>query len=261
MIKTFFVVIAILACTGLSGFKKPPVKKNTRPNIIVILSDDMGYSDIGCYGSEIHTPNLDALAKNGLRYTQFYNTSRCCPSRASLLTGLYPHQTGIGWMTAADHQLPGYSGQLNTQCVTIAEVLKQAGYATYMTGKWHLALDPKKGAGEKYNWPLQRGFDQYYGTILGAANYFDPGMLCRNNQLITPYTDSATNRKRIISRMLFQIIVYSTSKKDTGTNLFLCTWLTRQRTGPCRRRRQILNSTRVNTIVAGNRSGSSGSGK
>ena len=191
MNKNSLLILLVIACCGLGGFRKaPPAAKDKRPNIIIILSDDMGYSDIGCYGGEINTPNLDALAKNGLRYTRFYNTSRCCPSRASLLTGLYPHQTGIGWMTAEDHKLPGYSGELNRQCVTLAEVVKEAGYATYMTGKWHLALDPKKGAGQQYDWPLQRGFDKYYGTLLGAANYYDPGMLCRGNTLITPYTDA-----------------------------------------------------------------------
>lgn len=180
-----FWVLAVLHLTVLA---QPSGK---RPNIVLILSDDMGYSDLGCYGSEIPTPNLDALAKDGLRYTQFYNTARCCPSRAGLLTGLYPHQAGVGWMTAQDHKLPGYRGELNKSCVTIAEVLKQSGYATYMTGKWHLALDPAQGSGETYHWPLQRGFDRYYGTLLGAANYFDPGLLCRDNKLITPYTDSA----------------------------------------------------------------------
>lgn len=164
-------------------------KPSARTNIILILSDDMGYSDIGCYGGEAATPNLDMLAKEGLRYTQFYNSARCCPSRASLLTGLYPHQAGMGWMTTNDFQLPGYRGDLSHNAVTIAEALKTSGYATYMTGKWHLNFHPSPGS-SKDNWPLQRGFDKYYGTILGAANYYDPGYLCRDNKLITPYTDS-----------------------------------------------------------------------
>ena len=125
---------ALLAAAG-------PVAK---PNIIVILSDDMGYSDIGCYGSEIDTPNLDRLAANGLRYTRFYNTSRCCPTRASLLTGLYAHQAGVGAMTK-DSKQPGYRGNLSRNAVTIAEALKPVGYRTYMAGKWHLTgqLGPK----------------------------------------------------------------------------------------------------------------------
>ena len=107
-----------------------------KPNIIVIMSDDMGYSDIGCYGGEINTPNLDRLASNGVRFTQFYNGARCCPTRASLLTGLYPHQTGIGGMVGnGRNSTEGYKGELNRKCVTIAEVLKPAGYSTYMLGK------------------------------------------------------------------------------------------------------------------------------
>ena len=160
-----------------------------RPNIILIMSDDMGYSDIGTYGSEIETPNLDRLAEGGLKYTQFYNAARCCPTRASLLTGLYPHQAGMGWMNGTDYNLPGYEAELNDRCVTIAEVLKSAGYLTYMTGKWHVAKEIQKG--EKYNWPLQRGFDKYYGILHGASSYFDPSALCRDNQLITSETDPA----------------------------------------------------------------------
>lgn len=108
-----------------------------RPNIVVILVDDMGWSDIACFGGEIPTPNLDALAKDGVRFTRFYNTGRCCPTRASLLTGLYPHQTGIGHMTT-DQGLPGYQGRLNDRCVTMAEVLQPEGYFTAMSGKWHV---------------------------------------------------------------------------------------------------------------------------
>ena len=111
---------------------------NAKPNVVLILADDMGFSDLGCYGGEIATPNLDRLAADGLRFTQFYNTARCCPTRASLLTGLYPHQAGVGIMTD-DSGPEGYAGNLNHRCVTIAEVLKAAGYRTYMSGKWHVA--------------------------------------------------------------------------------------------------------------------------
>ncbi len=140
-----------------------------RPNIILIMSDDMGCSDLGCYGGEISTPNLDALAQDGLRFTQFYNTARCCPTRAALLTGLYPHQAGIGHMME-DKGLDGYRGDLNRQCVTIAEVLKPAGYRTYMAGKWHVTQDdPARRRRGQHNWPLQRGFDRFYGTIHGGG--------------------------------------------------------------------------------------------
>src|SRR5678815_4073994 len=126
-----------------------------RPNVVVILSDDMGYSDAGCFGSEIETPNIDRLAAQGLRFTQFYNTARCCPTRASLLTGVYPHQAGMGHMTGNIKDLPGYRAELSHDTPTIAEVLKPAGYATYMTGKWHVTSNdgPKRS---KDNWPRQR---------------------------------------------------------------------------------------------------------
>jgi len=143
-------------------------KKSSRPNILLIMADDMGYSDIGCYGGEINTPNLDKLAQDGLRFTQFYNGARCCPTRASLLTGISPHLAGMGGMVRpkpSEEENP-YQGYLNTQCVTLAEVLKPAGYRTYMTGKWHV--------GEfRSVFPVDRGFDKYYGLISGAMNYWN----------------------------------------------------------------------------------------
>lgn len=158
-----------------------------RPNIIVILSDDMGYSDLGCYGGEIRTPRLDQLAADGLRFTQFYNTARCCPTRACLLSGLYPHQAAIGHMTGDQH-LDGYQGDLSKHCVTMGQVLHSAGYGTYAVGKWHVTrFDGPEGP--KHNWPLARGFDRFYGTIRGAGNYFDPGTLTRDNTMISPFAD------------------------------------------------------------------------
>jgi arylsulfatase A-like enzyme len=158
-----------------------------RPNVIVILADDMGYSDIGCYGSEIDTPHLDGLAANGLRFTQFYNTARCCPTRASLLTGLYPHQTGVGHMTN-DYGFEGYRGNLNQKCMTFGEVLRPAGYRTYMSGKWHVTLDDT-ATSSKHNWPVQRGFDKFYGTISGAGSFWDPWSLVRQNTPISAFAD------------------------------------------------------------------------
>ncbi|TVY11109.1 arylsulfatase [Paenibacillus cremeus] len=151
-----------------------------RPNVLIILNDDMGYSDIGCFGGEIQTPNLDRLADGGLRLTQFYNTARCSPSRASLLTGLHPHQTGIGILV--DDQRPeGYAGNLSANCVTVAEVLREEGYRTYMSGKWHVATSKTEPTD---TWPKQRGFDKYYGIIAGSANYFYPVTLTRDNENI-----------------------------------------------------------------------------
>ncbi len=178
----------LAACLGLCGpvFSATPAPK---PDIVIIMADDMGYSDIGCYGSEIPTPVLDGLAENGLRFTRFYNTARCCPTRASLLTGLYPHQAGIGLMVD-DSGLPGYRGRLGDHTVTLAEVLRGAGYQTFMTGKWHVTPNPynekAKGPQDRETWPIQRGFDRFYGTLAGGGNYFSPVSLMRDNQPLDP---------------------------------------------------------------------------
>jgi arylsulfatase A-like enzyme len=164
---------------GLPRFRAAAPK---RPNIVLILADDMGFSDLGCYGSEISTPNLDQLAQRGVRFTQFYNNARCCPSRTSILTGLYAHQAGVGGMTGGDGGVPGYRGDLNPQCVTIAQVLRGAGYRTAMVGKWHVTYDFPKYYEDRHNWPLQRGFERYFGTIAGAGSYYDPYFLVRDNE-------------------------------------------------------------------------------
>lgn len=163
------------------------VHAQQKSNIILILVDDMGFSDIGCYGGEIQTPNIDNLAKGGVRYKQFYNTARCCPTRASLITGLYPHQAGMGWMAAADlRTTPAYQGNLNNESVTIAEVLKPAGYSTYMSGKWHLTNERKIDGYVIDNWPVQRGFDRYFGIVPGGANYYTPIIYSNNERYKAP---------------------------------------------------------------------------
>ncbi len=211
-IKSFSLGAASLALPGCGAlFNQHPSKQPTaerrsdrRPDIVVILADDMGFSDLGCYGSEIVTPNLDRLAAGGLKFTQFYNTARCCPTRASLLTGLYPHQAGVGHMMS-DQGLDGYRGDLNNRCVTIAEALGQAGYATYMSGKWHVTRQLGLWSGNDalrstHNWPCQRGFDRFYGTVHGGGSYFDPVSLTRDNEPLDGvgegfyYTDSISDQ-------------------------------------------------------------------
>ncbi|MGK6350975.1 arylsulfatase [Parapedobacter sp. DT-150] len=166
------IIYLLTICTAVSC---QPKTERSKPNIILIMSDDMGYSDLGCYGGEIETPVLDGLAEGGVRFTQFYNGARCCPTRASLISGLYPHQTGIGHMTnpsenfeVHDYHIPGYRGELSQQTHTLAEVLRTAGYRTLMAGKWHLGMEHRE------QWPLQRGFDRFYGILDGASNYFQP---------------------------------------------------------------------------------------
>lgn len=184
---------AAAALTGhsrLSGTASAAVSAS-KPTIVLIMSDDMGYSDLGCYGGEIKTPTLDGLAAGGVRFTQFYNSARCCPTRASLMTGLYPHQAGLGHMVD-DRGREGYTGRLNERCVTIAEVLRQAGYQTCMSGKWHITpytySTPPSGL-HRESWPLQRGFDRFFGTIAGAGSFYTPVSLMRDNDFIAPEGD------------------------------------------------------------------------
>ncbi|WP_327590707.1 arylsulfatase [Nonomuraea sp. NBC_00507] len=160
------------------------------PNIVLILADDLGFSDLGCYGSEIRTPNLDRLGFSGIRFTQMYNAARCCPSRASLLTGLYAHQTGVGHMME-NLGVPSYQGFLNRSCVTVAEALRTHGYTTLMSGKWHVGgayniLDPGswRPGDATHPLPTQRGFDRFYGIVSGAGSYFYPRTLMRDDTFV-----------------------------------------------------------------------------
>ncbi len=180
-------LLMFIAALGLALPARAAEGRAGRPNIIIILTDDMGWSDIGCFGGEIDTPNLDRLAANGLRFTQFYNTGRCCPTRASLLTGLYAHQAGVGHMVD-DRGLPGYRGELNDRCATIPEVLRGVGYGTFMAGKWHVTRNQAPD-GPRHAWPLQRGFDRFYGTLAGSGNYFSPKALQRDNAVLTATED------------------------------------------------------------------------
>lgn len=174
--------------------KTTEVKVDNRPNIILIMVDDMGYSDLGIYGSEINTPNLDKLAKEGLRLREFYNNSICAPTRASLLTGQYQHKAGVGYFDV-NLGLPAYQGFLNKESLTLGEVFRSGGYSTLMSGKWHVGAD-------SLQWPTQRGFDKFYGILKGGANYFSvkpmamggaggyPVTLLKNNVRQYPADDS-----------------------------------------------------------------------
>ena len=248
-------ILSLVICLVANGLlsaqdrssKDQPDK--SRPNIILIMSDDMGYSDIGCYGGEIHTPNLDGLAEGGIRFTQFYNTGRCCPTRGSLLTGLYPHQAGIGHMLG-DRGLPGYTTGLNRHCLTIGEAMRTAGYRTYATGKWHVTKETRpSGEHEKFNWPLQRGFDHFFGTIHGAGSFYDPNSLTRDNELICPdspdffYTDA-------ISENAAQYI-RDHAKDHMATGRSSCTWPSRRPIGPCTRGPKTSKNTTASTTAVG----------
>ncbi|MEW6306302.1 MAG: arylsulfatase [Verrucomicrobiota bacterium] len=153
------VAMAFVLVMAVSLAGAQPAK---RPNVLLIMADDLGYSDLGCYGGEIATPNLDRLAANGLRFTQVYNTSRCMPTRVSLMTGLYSHQVGMGHMIN-DLGLPGYRGRVADRATTMAEVLRPAGYRAFMCGKWHLGTTD----------PTERGFEEFYGTLISAGTFWD----------------------------------------------------------------------------------------
>ena len=183
-----------------------------RPNVIVVLVDDMGYSDLGSFGGEVKTPNLDRLAGNGLRFTQNYNSARCCPSRASLLTGLYSHQAGIANFTgrdSTDRLGPAYLGRLNKQCVTLAEVLKKAGYQTYGVGKWHVGHEAL---------PTDRGFDEYYGYVRGhSASQWNPKnnlRLPEGREKELSYEDGKYYATDVFSDYAVEFIKQAESKKS-----------------------------------------------
>lgn len=165
--KRIFVTFLGISTIALAADNTRHDKKSEKPNVIVILADDMGYSDIGSYGSEIHTPHIDRLASEGIRFTQFYNAARCCPTRAALLTGMYHHRAGMGGMTGTGIELPAYQGYINDESMTMGEVFQSGGYKTYLSGKWHV------GDAEA-SWPANRGFDESFCVIGGAADYFDP---------------------------------------------------------------------------------------
>ncbi|MEJ6718059.1 MAG: arylsulfatase [Akkermansiaceae bacterium] len=200
--KSLSLIGLSLALVNLSIAQSANKKtEGKQPNIVLIMLDDMGYSDLGCYGGEIDTPNIDQLAKNGIRFSQFYNAGRCCPTRASMLTGLYPHRAGVGHMASRDYGFKGYKGELRPEAATIAENLKAAGYDTWMAGKWHLSINWSPD-GSKHNWPLQRGFDKFYGTLIAAGSQWNPITLTEGNKSIFPvpanqdyyYTETLTSK-------------------------------------------------------------------
>ncbi|ANQ52446.1 arylsulfatase [Flammeovirga sp. MY04] len=180
-------LVAVLYSCKTAQNETQDTTANKPPNIVLIMADDMGFSDLGFMGSGIQTPNIDFLADNGMVFNNFYNAGRCCPTRASLMTGLYAHNADLGWMTASDFGRPGYRGAISDESITLAQMLKGAGYENYMTGKWHLVYDENMEDGaENKNWPIQRGFDRYHGILAGGGGYYDPTTLTNNNERIAP---------------------------------------------------------------------------
>ena len=157
------------------------------PNIVVILLDDLGFAEVGCYGSEIATPNIDALAEGGLRFTQYTTVPMCAPARAALMTGKNPHSVGVGWLTHNNPGFPGFqAGEISKDAPTFPELLRDTGYSTYAVGKWHNTADFNvSAAADRSSWPLQRGFDRFYGFLGAETNYFAPGQIIEGNELAT----------------------------------------------------------------------------
>ncbi len=204
---------------GLLLLCGPVLGQDKRPNIIIMMADDMGFSDVGCYGGEIQTPNIDALATKGLRFTQFRNSSRCCPTRASLMTGLYPHQVGL---TRNRHSL-------TRDGVTIAEALKESGYHTAMVGKWHLSKTLTLNGSDHQKWldhqiehgpfgpiesyPANRGFEKFYGIIWGVINYFDPFSLVEGTEPVKEVPEDFYLTDAITDKAIEYISEFSKSDK------------------------------------------------
>jgi len=205
--------IALLSFPVYAQKKSKSIQPDERPNIILIMVDDMGYSDLSSYGSEIQTPHLDKLAEEGVRLTQFYNNSICAPTRASVITGQYQHKAGIGYFNV-NLGLPAYQGYLNRESLTFGEVLKSGGYNTFISGKWHVGND-------SLVWPVQRGFDQFYGFVGATSNFFTadskrPVKLKRNNEdVYLPEGEYLTDK------LTEEAMNFITDHNDPGKPFFL----------------------------------------
>ncbi len=189
--------------TSTPDWPPPPTAPEGAPNVIVMLADDLGFADLGCYGAEIDTPNLDAIAANGVRYSNFHVNPMCSPTRASMLTGLNHHLAGVGHVAHSDPGFPGYAHEIRDDAVTMAELFRDNGWASLMVGKWHLCKDAHLSeAGPRHSWPLQKGFERYYGILDGFTNFHQPHRLYEDNHHVAVdeypddyyFTDDLTDR-------------------------------------------------------------------
>lgn len=253
MLLPVAVAVAVIISLFLGGLSWAAT---TPPNIVIVMVNDMGFSDLGCYGGEIHTPNIDRLAAGGLRFSQFYNTARCCPTRAALLTGLFSHQAGIGHMTG-DYGIPSYQGFLKDRCVTIAECLRPAGYATLMAGKWHVGSVPEY-------WPLQRGFDHFFGTPTGGGVYFKGSLKIRKEVFFVHGNDPVELPDDFyVTESFTDYAVKFVDDAVRAEKPFFLYLRTLLHTGRCRRNQTIFRNTWAGTMWDGMpyvRLGFSGSG-
>ncbi|MDG2427088.1 MAG: arylsulfatase [Acidimicrobiales bacterium] len=171
--------------TSTPAWTQPPAAPDGAPNVLIVLVDDLGYSDVGCFGSEIETPHVDRLAAEGIRYANFHVNPMCSPTRASLLTGLNHHLAGVGTVCNMQPGFPGYSASIRHDALTMGEVLGGAGWTSLMVGKWHLCPDSETTeAGPRTGWPLQNGFDRFYGILEGMTNFHQPHRLYEDNHAL-----------------------------------------------------------------------------
>lgn len=194
------------------------------PNIVVVLMDDMGYSDLGCFGGDIDTPHIDTLAAKGLRFTGYTTVPMCTPARAALLTGKNPHSVGCGWLSQSDPGYPGYRGEIALDAPTMAEVLRAGGYSTLAAGKWHNTYDRNNlPGGDTSSWPLQRGFDQFYGFMGPETGYFQPDNMMEGNHpsQVIRYPDGYFAPDDYTQRAIDWIAQHITSSPDKPFFLYL----------------------------------------
>jgi arylsulfatase len=167
---------------------QPP---NNAPNIVLLVLDDVGFAHLGCYGSDINTPRIDALAAKGLRFTNFHTASMCSPTRAALLTGRQHHAAGMGTIVEWSTGYPGYQGQVTKRAATLAEILRPHGYNNHALGKWHLMrMTDATAAGPFDYWPLSRGFDRYYGFLSSLTDHWNPELFCDNHPISKPVKEN-----------------------------------------------------------------------
>jgi arylsulfatase A-like enzyme len=200
-----------------SWWPERPTAPAGAPNVVVMLVDDLGYADVGCYGAEIDTPAIDALASRGVRYTNFHSTPMCSPTRAALLTGLNPHDAGVGSVPHSDAGFPGYAMELTEHASTLAEILRDNGFATMAVGKWHLTLDAlHNAAADKRSWPCQRGFERYYGVLDAFTNLHHPHrIVCDNHQVdVDQYPDGYFFTDDLTDQAIAMIREVKTARPD-----------------------------------------------
>ncbi len=223
MTQTQTAVVGLTTNESKPHWPAPATAAPGAPNIIYIVFDDMGFADLGCYGSEIATPNIDALAAGGLRYTNFHTTALCSPTRAALLTGRNHHSVGMGGLSEWDFGYPGMRGRIASSAGTLAEMLRDQGFNTFATGKWHLTPGfETTAAGPFDQWPLQRGFDRFYGFLGGATNQWHPDLALDNHRIEAPDHDGYHLSVDIVDRSIGFISQQQTIAPGKPYFLYLC---------------------------------------